>query len=810
MRQTEIANLVVSGKSSRDIAKALFLSPRTVENHITAIFNKLGVRSRVELTAALLNPNAGADQPAIAASASSTNLPHQRTSLVGRETELADIVDMLHDSRLVTVTGAGGIGKTRMAVAVGEALLDRMKAGVWFVDLAPLAHGSFVVTAVAQALGVRESPDRPLQTLLAQLARKSLLLILDNCEHVIDEAAAFADTLLRGCPLVRILATSREPLRISGEQTCRLPSLQVPVYEEIASGLSACGAAGYAGVMLFTQRAYARDRGFALSDHNAPIVADICRRLDGIPLAIELAAARTDVLSVWSLSQKLDHRFQLLTGGDRTALPRHRTMRALIDWSYDLLSPLEQRLFEQLSIFVGGCTLHAAAAVCGVDALEELDVLELLTSLVDKSLAAADLAGREPRYWLQETSREYASEKLAGRGEATAVAHRHALAYVAFTERLDREHDVAPLAPHSAWFAQAELELENCRAALEWSLGARGDIVLGQRLVRAMWPVWTQVSPVEGRHWLKAAKELIDDRTPAGVAARLENVAAALAYVSGEFEAALASSRRAIVVCGKLGDAIGAARGHYLAGISLVNLGRVPEGEGLLQHALGAGRSLATPWLVALSLQGIAQARAAVGNLSEARAYLAEALEIYTAIGGGDYRAPRATMLLAKIEFLAGNREQAVQLSTRSLATTMPLFSFYIAAMQTDVAAYLIACDRWGDAHEHAFKALDLAREMQYDVALAWTIQHLAAIAALASRGDDPQCEKSENAARLLGYVDANIAALHVSRQFVEQQEYDRVLTLLSKKLGADELRGLMAGGAAMTADRAVQQARSI
>jgi len=598
---------------------------------------------------------------------------------VGRETEIADIIDILQDGRLVTVTGAGGIGKTRTALAVGDALLEATQTRVWLVELAPLAQGSFVATAVAQALNVRESPDRPLQTLLAHLERKSLLLILDNCEHVIAEAAAFADALLRGCPHVRILATSREPLRIAGERTYRLPSLRVPVLQEIER-LRACGAAGYAAVMLFAERAQARDRGFALTDDNAPIVAEICRRLDGIPLAIELAAARVSVLSVRALLMKLDQRLRILTGGDRTALPRHQTIRALIDWSYDLLTPADQRLFERLSIFASGFTLGAAAAVYGEDAVDELGVLELLTSLVNKSLAVADLGEREPRYRLLESSREYAYEKLAARGEATLVAHRHALVYVDFTERLDREHDVAPLTPDSAWFAGVELELENCRAALEWSLGGRGDIVLGQRLVRAMWPVWTQVSPVEGRHWLNAAMGLFDERTPAAIAARLENVAAALAYVSGEFEAALASSRRGILACGELGDATGAARGHYLAGISLVNLGRVAEGEPVLQRALDAARSLDTPWLVGLALQGTAQARAVAGNLSEARAYLTEALEIYNAIRGGDYRPPRATMLLAKIEFLAGNVEQAVHLSTESLATTTPLFSFYIAA----------------------------------------------------------------------------------------------------------------------------------
>lgn len=486
-------------------------------------------------------------------------------------------------------------------------------------------------------------------------------------------------------------------------------------------------------------------------------------------------------------------------------------MRALIDWSYDLLEPAEARMFERLSIFAGGCTLAAAAAVCAQDTPgDELGTLELLSSLVDKSLVAADLAKREPRYRLLESSREYAYEKLAAHGDETAVARRHAQAYVEFTERLDREHDVAPLAPHSAWFAQAEVELENCRAALEWTLGARGDIVLGQRLVRTMWPVWTQVAPVEGRHWLAIAKELTDERTPVSVTARLDNVAAALAYVSGEFETAFARARNGIVLCDRLGDATGAARAHYLAGISLVNLGRVAEGEPLLQHALELARSLDAPWQLALALQGIAQAGVESGRLCEARNSLIEALAIYNRIGGGEDRAPRATMLLAKIEFLAGSFERAVLLGTRTLATTMPLFSFYIAAMRADVAAYLVACDRWDDAREHARKALDLAQETQYDVCRAWTIQHLAAIAALSSCDDEAGFETSVHGARLLGYVDALIATLDASRRHTEQQEYDRVLVALDRTMGAARRATFMAEGTALNTDRATELARSI
>jgi len=331
--------------------------------------------AEAELEAAAVRPRQQrALTPADAAAADgrdlATNLPSQRTILVGREIEIADIVGILQNSRLVTVTGAGGVGKTRTALAVGDALVKDTRAGVWLVELAPV-QGSFVPAAVARALNVQESPNRPLlETLLAYLKQKSLLLILDNCEHVIAEAAALADALLRGCPQLRVLATSREPLQILGERTYRLPSLNVPTTAEIV-GLSASAAAGFDAVVLFAQRAQAIDCRFALNDDNAPIVADICRRLDGIPLAIELAAPRVAILRPRELQTRLDERFRVLTGGSRDALPRQQTLRALIDWSYDLLDERERRLFRRLGIFITGFTLDGAIAVGSDESIDE-------------------------------------------------------------------------------------------------------------------------------------------------------------------------------------------------------------------------------------------------------------------------------------------------------------------------------------------------------------------------------------------------------------------------------------------------------
>jgi predicted ATPase/transcriptional regulator with XRE-family HTH domain len=375
------------------------------------------------------------------------NLPFGLTRLIGRHAEVAEIVAFVREAPLVTIVGAGGVGKTRTALEVGFALLEGQAAGVWFVDLAALSSTSKIDRAVVQTLGIEETAKPALEVLLAFLVRKALVLILDNCEHLIAQAADVVGEIVRRCPKARIVATSREPLKIPGERVYRLRPLATPTLAE-QPRLSASAALGYGAIALFVERARAIDQLFAVTDENAPIVAAICRRLDGLPLAIELAAARVGTLTLKTLLEKLDDRFAILTGGVRKTLSRQQTMRALIDWSYDLLTPQEQCLFEVLSIFRGGCTLALATSVCGGDGLTANDILDLLASLVDKSLLVVDLDGEEPRYALPESSRDYAREKLLTRGVWNVVAHRHALAYVELAEQLEEASYTAPVA---AW-----------------------------------------------------------------------------------------------------------------------------------------------------------------------------------------------------------------------------------------------------------------------------------------------------------------------------------------------------------------------
>src|SRR5919202_4260889 len=370
----------------------------------------------------------------------SHNLPLELTSFIGREREIAEVKRLLlleGKDRLLTLTGPGGCGKTRLTLKVSFEVVQEFEDGVWFVELSSLSDPELVPQAVASVLEVREAPGRSLTEVLTEdLKSKKMLLVLDNCEHVIDACAALADALLRACPELRILATSREALSIAGEATWLVPPLSLPDPEHPPPVEDL---AGYEAVRLFLERAAAVSSRFELTERNAPAVAQVCRRVDGMPLAIELAAARAKVLSVEQIASRLEDSFRLLATDSRTALPRQRTLRATIGWSYELLSQEEQALFRRLSVFAGGFALEAAEAVCTGVGIEREDVLDLLTHLVDKSLVLVTEQDGEARYRLLETVRQYGWEKLRESGEAELVRRWHAEYYLTLSEETEPE-----------------------------------------------------------------------------------------------------------------------------------------------------------------------------------------------------------------------------------------------------------------------------------------------------------------------------------------------------------------------------------
>ncbi|MEO7803040.1 MAG: LuxR C-terminal-related transcriptional regulator [Actinomycetota bacterium] len=398
----------------------------------------------------------------------SNNLPVQLDSFVGREAEIADITQLLESTRLFTITGSGGCGKTRLALQVAAETIDAYPDGVWWVDLAPLADPTLVHNAVAATLSVREVPMQELSdTIENHLREKRALLVLDNCEHLISSCHALAETMLKSCPGVDLLATSREPLGLAGETTWRVPSLSLPSETQAANieVLTQCEA-----VRLFIDRAVKARPNFEVTNENAPFVAEICHRLDGIPLAIELAAARTRVLTTEQIAEGLVDRFLLLTGGARTALPRQRTLEASVEWSHNLLDNDERTLLRRLSVFAGGFTLSAAETVCQAEGIEKFRILDLLTQLVDRSLVQMEEVTGAARYRLLETIRHFARQQLTDSNESASVRSNHLQFYLSLVERAEPELEGAGL---REWVKRLDSENDNLRTAAEWGLASK-------------------------------------------------------------------------------------------------------------------------------------------------------------------------------------------------------------------------------------------------------------------------------------------------------------------------------------------------
>ena len=511
------------------------------------------------------------------------NLPAPRTSFVGREEEMVEVERLLSMTRLLTLVGAGGAGKTRFALKVANNLAGTYQDGAWLVELAPLADGELVGHTVAEAVGVREETDRPLiATLEGHLSSKKLLLILDNCEHLIEAAARLSETLLDSCPDLRVLATSREALNVAGELTWQVVPLSVP-----DAGLSPTveKMAGYESVRLFVERASYRQPYFALTQENAEAVAKICRTLDGIPLAIELAAARVGALSVGQIEARLENSLELLTGG-RTASPRQRTLEGALDWSLDLLSEKELDLFGRLSVFAGGWTLEAAETVVAGSDVEEDDVLDLLLSLVDKSLVVAEASGDvELRYRMLEPVRQYSSERLKASREAERVQKRHAEYYLALAERAEPELKGAW---QEVWFKRLETERSNLRAALSWALDpadvqSEERAELGLRLTVALWLFWNVHSLGEDRRWLETALNNSGARSAAR--AKVLNGAGWTAVGRGDYDRAIAMFEESRASFVERGDRTGAATSLAYLGMAVLRQGDSERVKALCDEA---------------------------------------------------------------------------------------------------------------------------------------------------------------------------------------------------------------------------------
>ena len=592
------------------------------------------------------------------------NLPAQVTSFIGREKEQKEIVDLIASHRRVTLTGAGGIGKTRLSIQTASALLSDFPNGTWLVELAPLSDPALVPQAIVTALGLIGQAGRsPIMTLTDFLQAKRALLVLDNCEHLIQACAQLAETLLRTCPDLHILTTSREALGVAGERLYLVPTLTNP--DPGSATLDTLPQ--YEAVQLFVERAESVLASFMLTNENAPAVAQVCHQLDGIPLALELAAARIRMMSVEEIASHLNDRFHLLTGGARTALPRHQTLQAMIDWSHDLLSEPERVLLRRLSIFAGGWTLEAAESVCGGEDIQSHEILDLLTQLLNKSLILVKREqGRDTRYHMSETIRQYARDKLWAAREGERMRQRHLAYFVELAERAEpnlRAFDMV------RWLDRLETELDNIRVALEWA--QESDIEAQLRLASALLWFWHIRGHInEGVDWLERGLsiEVIerDDQplTPSRAMIRGKALNASGFLSSGSIGKKTVHLEESLALFQQVGSA--GKQGMAYALLYLPSLGKWAKGS-KLERSLALFREIGDRFGAAECLMGLAVRARESGNFERAAILAEEHLTLRREIGDQDGSAI-ALAHLGDLAFMQQDYTRAITLIEQSLA----------------------------------------------------------------------------------------------------------------------------------------------
>jgi predicted ATPase len=728
------------------------------------------------------------------------NLPQQITSFIGREKQLTEVTALVSRTHLLTLTGAGGSGKTRLSLQVAAELLDQYFDGVWLVELAPLSDPALVPQAVANALGVKEEPGKILsQTLVEALKPKRLLIVLDNCEHLVAACASLVTDLLRSCPQVRILASSREALNISGEQTFRVPSLSLPPpgKTETMESLSQ-----YEAVRLFIDRAQAVQLSFAVTSANAPAVAQVCRQLDGIPLAMELAAARVRSLSVEEVNRRLDNRFRLLTGGSRTVLPRHQTLRALIDWSYELLTDQEKTLLCRLSVFAGGWTLAAAEKVTvgasggAREVLEEFEVLDLLTALVDKSLVMYEEGSEDAnRYRLLETVRQYAGERLGERGEAEIVRNAHLSWCVALAD----EAGPQLYGPNGrAWITRLEREHDNLRAGMAWAGDSPEGAARGLHLAWSLALFWS----IRG-HWSEARRQLEAALGWEGAQGRTQDRGKALnalggfAFRNGDWQMARPLWEEALAVVREISDRPTEAR-------ILPNLANIQVAQGdfeaalsLYEQALVINREIGSRIFEAACLYGLGNVKLSLYDLEAARSDLEQSLAIRRELG--DSSGQILTLhRLGAVLYKQGDREAARSLWEESLRISREIGNRSGEAHNlSDLGRAALDQGELSEARSHLGDCLILRQQLGETVGILDSLEDWASLAL--AEGD------AVRAARLSGARQAGYTALSVALMPDQKERHEKIVSAARSVLGDEEFHAAWDLGQAMTLEQAAE-----
>ena len=681
------------------------------------------------------------------------NLPVPLTNFIGRDREIAELSRLVASTRLLTLTGAGGCGKTRLALELAANVLDRFPDGVWVVDLAAICNPSLVTQTVASVLDVREGPNRPIREALRDYVRsRQILLVLDNCEHLITACAELAEALLRAALQLCILATSREGLGISGETIWRVPSLAVP---EPLQGRSAETLVQYDAMRLFVERATAVDPTFRVTGSNASTVAQVCHRLDGIPLAIELAAARVNVLSIEQIDGRLNDRFRLLTGGSRTAVPRHRTLKATVDWSYDLLSNSERQLLRRLSVFAGGWTMEAAEEVTSGNSSEREDVLDVLSRLIDKSLVNVDSDIDEGRrYRFLETVRQYAQERLLQSGEAERLRDRHIAFFQALVKRVEPE---LTRAGQVTWLNRLQREHDNLRLALEWCLAAPERGEQSVELAAALCWFWMKRSYFrEGQEYLERA--LSASNTASVLRAKALMSLGSMTFFQGDFVRTRVLLEESATLGRAAGDLSVVGFSLGMMAVAALELGDVAEGVEFASEGQAAGRASTTPWVQCPSLACLA----------------------YLAMHEGDF--DRAGRL----------HEEALELARRQGEKWGMGISLF------DLALLRVVQQRHAEARALCVEGIALHQEFGDRRGVAWCLGILS--------GAEAAAGQALRAARLRGAMEGLLESVGAPVQASFNRWIgDRYLDAMRDCLGANVFQAALAEGRSMSLSRAIQ-----
>jgi predicted ATPase/class 3 adenylate cyclase len=725
---------------------------------------------------------------------SPNNLPVQLTSFIGRSKEKDEVKQRLSKERLLTLTGPSGSGKTRLALQVAAEMIDYFKDGVFFVALAPITEPGLVASTLAQSLGIVESSGRSIMdSLTDHLQNKSLLLLLDNFEQVISAAPLVAELLAANREL-KILITSREGLRISGESEYPVPPLALPNLKQLPSLESLLQ---YAAVELFIQRAKAVKPGFKITNDTAAEVAEICYRLDGLPLAIELAAARIKLLHPRAMLTRMEHRLEFLTGGGRDLPARQQTLRNAIAWSYDLLDENEQKLFRRLSVFVGGCTVEAAEVVAE-DHPSRGSVLDRLESLLDKSLLQeVEGTNGESRFIMLETLREFGLEQLEASGEQVSIQHRHADYFLSIAEQTEARLESAG---QIEWINRMEQEHDNLRAALEWSKTADGTAETCLRLASALGLFW------EARGYYSEGRKLLADlllsepiRGGSATRARILARAAELAYRQSDFSATMSLAGESLTIYREVGDRQGIASALIKLGNAATEMGNYATASGFLEEALKTWRELKDKHGIARALISSGWVALRSGKYGLAKRRLIEALTLSRDLGDTRNIAFELSGL-GEVALRQRNYLRATQLVEESLELRKQLGNKWGVGVSLGILGWIaMREEKWDRALARLCESLEVRREIGDQSGSAWCLERLAAVAMAQGQ--------TEKAARLFGAGAALRASIRSVIDPADQPAYKSKILSLRRELGKERFTIIWDEGRALALEQAVAYA---